>query len=67
MLFLLALTACRETLVPGVSAPERDAQRAWGRALKRAVTDDGYVEEMTRRGYRHEADDDRGFTFRRSR
>jgi FkbM family methyltransferase len=32
-----------------------------------AITDDGYVEEMTRRGYRHEADDDRGFTFRRSR
>jgi hypothetical protein len=44
VLLLLALTACRETLVPGVSAPERDAQRAWGRALKRAVTDDGYVD-----------------------
>lgn len=44
MLVLLTLLGCRETLVPGVAAPERDAQRAWGKLLRQAVTDDGYVD-----------------------
>lgn len=38
------LVACRETLVPGVPAPERDAQRAWGRLLHQVVTEDGFVD-----------------------
>jgi hypothetical protein len=41
---LLALLACRETLVPGVPVPERDAQRAWGQLLAEVVTEDGYVD-----------------------
>lgn len=44
MLTLLLLAGCRETLVPGVPPPQRDAQRAWGELLSEVVTDDGYVD-----------------------
>ncbi len=43
-MLLLALLGCRETLVPGVPPPERDAMRAWGALLGEVVTEDGYVD-----------------------
>ena len=44
MPLLLLLLGCRETLTPGVMAPDRDPSRRWEQVLSRVVDRQGYVD-----------------------